>query len=122
MNSLALSKPITATPITVGDRWLFRVCLLVPLAGLLLFFALPMCTIVWRSFMLTDGSIGLGNYLELWRSPGVWRALVNSLTLGAATTGITLLLGFVLAYGVERTCMPGRRTSTMNLFETDGTY
>ncbi|RJF92072.1 ABC transporter permease subunit [Noviherbaspirillum saxi] len=115
MNGAASTNLVAAAPVTVVDRWLFHVFLLVPLAGLLLFFALPMCTIFWRSFILTDGSIGLSNYLDLWRSPGVWRALFNSLWLGFSTMAITLLLGFVLAYGVERTRMPGRRFVMMCL-------
>ncbi len=115
MSSVARTKLPAAAPITAGDRWLLRVCLWVPLAGLLLFFALPMCTIVWRSFVQPDGGIGLANYLDLWRSPGVWRAVVNSLWLGVATTVITLLLGFALAYGLERTRMPARRFVAMTL-------
>ena len=100
---------------SAGDRWLMRVCLWVPLAGLLLFFLLPMATIVWRSVVQDDGGIGWGNYLALWRTPGVWRALVHSVGLGAATTALCLLLGFVLAYGLERTAMAGRRFVAMSL-------
>ena len=102
-------------PMTGGDRWLLRVCLWIPLAGLLLFFLLPMATIVWRSVVEDSGAIGWGNYLALWHTPGVWRALSHSLALGAATTAISLLLAFVLAYGMERTTMPGRRFVSMSL-------
>jgi len=102
-------EPMTAAPLAAADRWLMRACLYVPLAALLLFFALPMGFIAWRSLMQDDGGIGFANYLALLDTPGVWQATRNSLGLGVATTAITLLLAFVLAYGMERTCMRGRR-------------
>ncbi len=107
-------KPSTASinkpaPVSSADKWFFRVCLWAPLAGLLLFFVMPMATIVWRSLVHDDGSVGLGNYIALWHSHGVWKALFNSLWLGFSTTVITLLLAFLLAYTIERTSVVGRR-------------
>ncbi len=91
------------------DRWLLRVSLVLPLAALVMFFGLPMLSIAWRSLQQESGGIGLGNYLALVDTPGVWRAAFNSIWLGVATTTVTVLLGFVLAYGLERTKMWGRR-------------
>lgn len=104
-------------PLHAADRWLLRACLWLPLAGLLLFFGLPMLAIAWRSLMQdgAGGGIGIGNYAALWDSPGVWRALGNSLLLGGATTVVTLLLAFVVAFGIERTCMPGRRFTAIGM-------
>jgi iron(III) transport system permease protein len=96
-------------PLAPADRWLVRMGLAVPLAGLLLFFALPMATILWRSLVQDDGGVGWANYVALWNTPGVWRALVHSLVLGASTTAICTVLGVLVAYGMERTAMPGRR-------------
>src|SRR5205085_11821811 len=93
-------------PLTPADRWLLRIGLAMPLAGLVFFFVAPMATIVWRSIVEDGGTIGWGNYVALWHTPGVWRALAHSLVLGAATTAICTLLGVVLAYGLERTAMP----------------
>jgi iron(III) transport system permease protein len=104
----APTRPLRATAVASSDRWFYRVCLWIPLAGLLLFFALPMLTIVWRSLVHDDGSVGLGNYIQLWHTRGVWQALANSLWLGFTTTLLTLLLGFVAAYSLERTAIPGR--------------
>eukprot|EP01041_Mallomonas_annulata_P030328 gene30328-52444_t len=92
-----------------SERWLLRACLLLPLAALVLFFGLPMLAIAWRSLEQDTGGIGWGNYAALLDTPGVWRALANSLLLGAVTTAVTLVLAFVVAFGLERTCMPGRR-------------
>lgn len=102
-------------PMSAGERWLLRACLWLPLAALVLFFGIPMLSIAWRSAMQDSGGIGWGNYAALMDTPGVWRALSNSLLLGAVTTAVTLLLAFVVAYGMERTCMPGRNFVGMAL-------
>ncbi|CAN7652610.1 ABC transporter permease subunit [Acidovorax sp. LjRoot118] len=105
----------TLPPMSAGERWLLRACLWLPLAALVLFFGIPLLSIAWRSFMQDSGGIGWGNYAALLDTPGVWRALSNSLLLGAVTTAVTLLLAFVVAYGMERTCMPGRNFVGMAL-------
>lgn len=102
-------------PMSAGERWLLRACLWLPLAALVLFFGIPMLSIAWRSLMQDGGGVGWGNYAALLDTPGVWRALSNSLLLGAVTTAVTLLLAFVVAYGMERTCMPGRNFVGMAL-------
>lgn len=102
-------------PLAAADRWLLRACLGLPLLAMLLFFGMPMLSIVWRSLLQDGGGIGLGNYLALLDAPGVWRAMRNSLVLGAAVTVMTVLLGFVLAYGLERTCMRGKRWVAVSL-------
>ena len=102
-------------PMSAGERWLLRACLWLPLAALVLFFGIPMLSIAWRSVVQDSGGIGWGNYAALLDTPGVWRALSNSLLLGAVTTAVTLLLAFVVAYGMERTCMPGRNFVGMAL-------
>ncbi len=94
---------------STGDRWLLRACVGLPLGALLMFFGLPMLSIAWRSLMQEGGGIGLANYLALLDTPGVWRAAANSMWLGMAATAITVVLAFVVAYGLERTCMQGRR-------------
>lgn len=103
------------TTLSTTDTWLLRTCLWIPLLALLLFFGMPMLVIVWKSFVLDSGQTGLGNYLDLIHSPGILRATINSLMLGVATTIITIVLAFILAYGLERTCMKGRRFVGMAL-------
>lgn len=107
---------MNALPMTPADRWLLRLCLWLPLASLVLFFAVPMLGIAWRSLMQDGaGGIGLGNYAALLDTPGVWRALYNSLRLGVSVTVLTLLLAFVVAYGLERTRMPGRAFTAIGM-------
>ncbi|PPC74247.1 ABC transporter permease [Pokkaliibacter plantistimulans] len=104
----------STAPQSVTDRWLTRCCLWIPLIALLMFFAVPMLSILWHS-LLDDrsGALGFSNYLSLMSSPGIWRATLNSLLLGIATTLVTLVLGFVLAYGLECSQMQGKRFISM---------
>lgn len=97
-------------PQTAADRWLSRLRLYLPLAALLMFFGVPMLSILWHS-LLEDrsGTFGVSNYLALMNAPGVWRAIWNSLVLGVVTTLVTMALGFVVAYGLECTAMPAKR-------------
>ncbi|MES2534082.1 MAG: ABC transporter permease subunit [Pseudomonadota bacterium] len=102
-------------PMRPADVWLLRACLWLPLAALAMFFGVPMLGIGWRSLMQDGGGVGLANYAALLDTPGVWRALSNSLLLGVSTTVVTLLLAFVLAYGLERTRMPGRSFTAIGM-------
>ncbi|QEI09393.1 ABC transporter permease subunit [Pigmentiphaga aceris] len=115
MPATAKARLTVKLPVSFTDRWLLRICLGLPLAALLLFFAMPMVFIAWRSLMQEGGGIGLGNYAALLHTPGVWRATGNSVLVGVSTTAITLVFAFVMAYGLERTCMHGRRYVAMTL-------
>ncbi|KAA8998081.1 ABC transporter permease subunit [Affinibrenneria salicis] len=101
-------------PQTAADRWLSHLCLWLPLGALVAFFAIPMLGIAWHS-LIDDrsGAFGLANYQALLDAPGIWRATLNSLLLGLATTLLTLLLGFIVAYGLECTAMPAKRFVAM---------
>ncbi|CAO3438514.1 ABC transporter permease subunit [Azospirillum argentinense] len=93
----------------LDERLLYGACVLVPVVALVLFFLLPLGTIVWRSVLEEEGGVGLANYLALFQTPGILRAVGNSLLVGAATTVVCLLLGFMVAYAVQRTRIPGKR-------------
>lgn len=115
-----ISKAVTPRPSPSHsahwDRCFLRVCLGVPCAVLLLFFVLPMSVVVWRS-VLDDGSgtPGWGNYAALLHTPRLAQALAGSLALGGATTAIAVGLGFVVAYGIERCALPGRRLLALSM-------
>lgn len=96
------------------ERVLSMLCLAIPLAVLIAFFGIPMLGIAWRSFVNdTTGAVGISNYVLLMDSPSVWRASRNSLLVGVSATSITLVLGFLAAYGLERTQMRGKRWVSM---------
>ena len=87
-----------ATP----EQWLTRVCIAIPTLALILFFGYPLLTIFWHSFVLWDGTMGLDNYRAIPDTPGLVTAGINSLSISLSTTGVCLLLGFPIAYALER--------------------
>lgn len=92
------------------ERIVPALSLAVPLCVLMVFFGIPMLAIAWKSFVNdTTNSVGLSNYVLLLDSPGIWRAARNSMVLGVCATSITLFLGFLAAYGLERTQMRGKK-------------
>ena len=91
-----------------AERLLTGVAITVPLAGLVLFFVYPLATIAWHSLLMKDGSVGLGNYAALATAPGLVKATLNSLAVSAATTVVSVVLGFVIAYALERSAVPGK--------------
>ena len=77
------------------------------MAGLALFFLYPLATVAWHSLVEKDGSIGLGNYAEVFAA-GHLAATLNSLVMSVATTAVSIVLGFAIAYGLDRSCMRGK--------------
>jgi len=92
-----------------GERLLVTVAVAIPVLALALFFLFPLLVMLGRSFLADDGSIGLANFTALAATPGIGRAVLNSLMLGIATTVICLVVGFVLAYAMTRGRVVGRR-------------
>jgi spermidine/putrescine transport system permease protein len=80
--------------------------------AILLFLYLPIAMVVIFSF--NDSAI-LGQwrgftlrwYDDLFANEGIWRALQNSLVIGAATAAISAVLGTLAAYGITRFRMKG---------------
>src|SRR5437879_1451839 len=66
------------------DRLFLAVCLLVPLAALVLFFLYPLAIIALRSIIEPDGGFGLGNYARILGAQTFWRAAGHSLVMRGA--------------------------------------
>ena len=103
----ALAAPAGRAPWT-ADRLLLWTCVGIPMAGLALFFLYPLATVAWNSLVEKDGSIGLGNYAEVFATRGILTATLNSLVMSFATTAVSIVLGFAIAYGLDRCCMRGK--------------
>lgn len=80
---------------------------LLPLAFLGVFFALPVFGLVGRGF-LTDGRIDLSGFGEVMGRPRTWRIIGLTLGQAAAGTVIALLLGVPGAHLLYRTSFRGR--------------
>ncbi|NTE65531.1 putative 2-aminoethylphosphonate ABC transporter permease subunit [Agrobacterium tumefaciens] len=72
-------------------------------------FLLPLATILVKSTYSGDGTfVGIENFRKFIGTPGLAAAISNSLTTSVISTVITVTLGFIFAYGLKRTRMPGR--------------
>lgn len=94
------------------DRLFLGLCFAVPLAALILFFGYPLLTVIVRSFIESDGGIGVGNYARVIQAPSFWRATANSMVMSLSTTAVVLICGLLVAYAVHRSRAPGRALLT----------
>ena len=76
---------------------------------LLVFVALALYALLSKSFEDRTGTfIGLDNYIAYFANPALFQSIGNSLFISIVSTTITTLLAFLFAYGLSRTCMPGK--------------
>jgi iron(III) transport system permease protein len=91
-----------------ADRLFLAVCLLVPLAALVLFFLYPLAIIALRSVIEPDGGFGFGNYARILGAQNFWRAAGHSLVMSGAVTALAVLFGLLVAFALTRCKIPGR--------------
>jgi iron(III) transport system permease protein len=92
-------RPSRYTPVLIGT-------LLVGVP-LVVFVLWPLATILMRSFATPEG-LGLDNYASILTTARFQRILWNSLDITLLSTVIAVVAAFALAYGVQRTLMPGK--------------
>ncbi len=90
----------------VRDPWLFAIFVLITLS-VLVFAVLPILTVL-KQAAWTDSGFDAAALIETLSKPFVWRALLNTLILGATSAVIATAAGFVLAFSVTRTTMRGK--------------
>lgn len=78
-----------------------------PLAFLLVFFALPVAGLVSRGFW-TDGRLDLSGFAEVFSRPRTWRILWLTVAQATVATTLALLLGVPGAHLLHRTRFRGR--------------
>ncbi|MGH2403711.1 MAG: ABC transporter permease, partial [bacterium] len=97
-------------PSTAGARrfpWV--VFLIVPiLVFLIVFFLIPYANMVYMSFLVKPEQgaylkiFTLGNYARALRDAFYWKVLRDTFWYALVTTGVTLVLGYPLAYHIAR--------------------
>jgi iron(III) transport system permease protein len=103
LNQKGMSQEVT------WEEWIRRSLLLVVLFWLTAGILMPLYQLAARSFQNLDGNwIGFANYLEYFSSPSLSASLLNSLQVAIASTLVSVSLGFVCAYAVTRTAIPGK--------------
>ncbi len=92
-----------------GEDLLMRAAILVLVAFLLVFIALPLATLLVKSFQDgAGGFVGLANYARYFATPTLVASLWNSLAVALLSTAIVVPLAFFYAWGLTRTCMPAK--------------
>jgi len=76
-------------------------------AFLIVSMLLPLLWIFSKSFEDSDGNfLGLANYVKYFGTPSLVTSAEHTITIGIITTVIVVLLAFLYAYGLTRSCMP----------------
>jgi iron(III) transport system permease protein len=104
MPSMTATRPRVPSRLADPALWLFVVLIV----GLVFLVANPILRLVWDSLSTPEGEFTLRNYAKAFGRSRQVQAMLNSLTLGVAVTGIALALGVPMALAVSRTNMPGR--------------
>lgn len=74
----------------------------------------PLVTMLIKSLQNRAGDfIGLANFAHYFQTPALVNSIANSLRVALMTTGVVVGLAFLCAYGITRTCMPGKRLFRM---------
>jgi iron(III) transport system permease protein len=88
------------------ERTVFAVGVIFVAAALLLIIALPLVTLLAKSFTDADGAfVGLANYRSYFSTPALVQSLWNSVWVSALSTAIVIPLAFGYAYSVTRTAL-----------------
>ena len=93
-------------------HWSDRVAhatLLVLVAALVAFLALPLAAILAKSLQDVDGNfVGLANFASYVKTPALLQSFFNSVWISALVTVLTVPLAFGFAYAMTRSCIPGK--------------
>ena len=86
-----------------------RVAIVVLVAFLMLAIALPLATLLSKSFQDSAGRfVGLANYARYFATPSLVASLWNSFWVSMVATIIVVPLAFLYAYGLTRTRLPAK--------------
>lgn len=109
----AVLPPLPLLPrLRLRAHWSDRVAvgvLLLIVAGLIAFLALPLATILAKALEDRDGAfVGLANFASYLGSPSLLQSFFNSVWVSVLVTLITVPLAFVFAYALARSCIPAK--------------
>ncbi len=100
------STPQFIAPRIDRDALLFRVGIVLLVGWLLLTIALPLWTLLSKSFQNADGQfIGLANYIRYFSTPALFRSIFNSLWVAVISTAIVIPLAYIYAFALTRSRM-----------------
>ena len=89
------------------DAVVLRVGVVLIVAWLLITVALPLWTLLSKSFQNSDGQfVGLANYIRYFSTPALFNSIFNSLWVAIVSTIIVIPLAFIYAFALTRSRMP----------------
>jgi iron(III) transport system permease protein len=89
------------------DALILRAAVVVLVAWLLLTIALPLWTLLQKSFQNGEGQfVGLANYVRYFSTPTLFYSIFNSVWVAVITTLIVIPLAFIYAFALTRSRMP----------------
>jgi iron(III) transport system permease protein len=105
----AARQPAIVRQKTSGDDITMRVVLTVLTIWLIATVLLPLGALLIKSVEGPKGEfVGLANFMQYFSNPALTASIANSVWIALVSTVICVLLSFVFAYGLTRTCMAGR--------------
>ncbi len=109
--SAALPLP-AARALRQRAHWTDRIAhavLLLIVAALVVFLALPLATILAKALQDRDGAfVGLANFASYLRTPSLLQSFVNSVSVSLLVTVVTVPIAFGFAYALARSCIPAK--------------
>ena len=107
--SLAAVAELPARRRLAAEEIVMRAAILALVAFLLLAIAMPLATLLSKSFQDGEGRFaGLANYVRYFSTPTLVASLWNSFWVAALSTALVVPLAFVYAYALARTRMPAK--------------
>jgi len=92
-----------------SEVWIKRALILLACLWLMGGVVLPVAQLAGKSLQDAQGDyVGLANFVHYFKTPALSNSLGNSLRVAAATTLAAVVLGFVYAYALTRSRIPGR--------------
>ena len=92
-----------------SDAISIRVGILLLVAWLFVTIALPLWSLLSKSFEDSDGHfIGLANFVTYFSTPTLFNSIFSSLWVALLATAIVIPLAFGYAYALTRSCMPAK--------------
>lgn len=104
-----------------GETWFRRGLILLVFSWMVIVVLLPLFQLLSKSMTDKQGLfVGLENFVYYFNTPALSSSLGNSLFVSLLTTVLAVSFGFIYAYALTRTCIPGkgffRGTAMMPLF------
>ncbi|WP_251307890.1 putative 2-aminoethylphosphonate ABC transporter permease subunit [Halomonas sp. NCCP-2165] len=97
-----------------GEALVRLLALLAALTLLVMGLLFPLASMLVKSLQDRAGDfVGLANFARYVQTPALVGSIVNSLTVALISTALVVGLAFLCAYGITRTCMPGKRLFRM---------